>query len=85
MAPVLSMSEKRNQQAENTVRGIVTEALPNTMFRVALEMPDGEEKMTLAYLSGRMKRHRIKVLIGDTVEVLLDQYGGEKGRVVRRL
>jgi translation initiation factor IF-1 len=37
----------------------------------------------VAYLSGKMKLHRIKVLVGDTVQVLLDPYGG-KGRVVKR-
>ncbi|MCC6199108.1 translation initiation factor IF-1 [Candidatus Nomurabacteria bacterium] len=65
---------------ESTVRGTVAEALPNTMFRVELE--NGE--VFVAYLAGKMRLHRIKVLVGDTVEVLLDPYGG-KGRIVRRL
>lgn len=63
-----------------TVSGIVSEALPNTMFRVKLQ--DGE--IILTYLAGKMRLHRIKVLVGDSVEVLLDPYGG-KGRIVRRL
>lgn len=63
-----------------TVRGIVTEALPNTMFRVQLE--DGTEP--IAYLAGKMKLHRIRVLIGDKVEVILDPYGG-RARLVKRL
>lgn len=62
------------------VKGTVAEALPNTMFRVELE--NGE--LMLAYLAGKMRLHRIKVLVGDTVEVLPDPYGG-KGRIVRRL
>jgi translation initiation factor IF-1 len=61
-------------------RGIVTEALPSTLFRV--ELKEGEE--ILAYLGGKMRMHRIKVLIGDTVEVVIDPYGG-KGRIVKRL
>jgi len=61
-------------------RGFVTEALPSTLFKVKIE--DGNE--ILAYLSGKMRMHRIKVLIGDSVEVVLDQYGG-KGRIVKRL
>lgn len=65
---------------ESVVRGTVAEALPNTMFRVTLD--SGET--TLAYLAGKMRLHRIKVLVGDTVEVLPDPYGG-KGRIVRRL
>jgi translation initiation factor IF-1 len=62
-----------------TVRGQITEALPNTLFRVKVE-----DKEILAYLSGKMRMHRIKVLIGDSVEVLLDSYGG-KGRIIKRL
>ena len=68
-----------------TVVGVVTEALPNTMFRV--EVPsdiEGETREMVAYLSGKMRYHRIKVLIGDKVDVLLDNYGGEKGRIVKR-
>ncbi|MBY0328758.1 translation initiation factor IF-1 [Patescibacteria group bacterium] len=66
-------------QAE-TVRGTVQEALPNTMFRVELE----NGTVIVAYLAGKMRLHRIKVLIGDTVELIPDPYGG-KGRVVRRM
>ncbi len=67
-----------------TVRGVVTEALPSTLFRVKIEDKQDEQKEILAYLSGKMRMHRIKVLIGDTVEVVLDPYGG-KGRIVKRL
>ena len=65
---------------EEPVRGTVQEALPNTMFRV--ELDKGET--IIAYLAGKMRLHRIKVLVGDNVEVLQDQYGG-KGRIVRRI
>lgn len=65
---------------ENIVIATVTEALPNTLFRV--ELQDG--KVLISYLSGKMRMHRIKVLIGDKVEVLLDPYGG-KGRIVKRV
>jgi translation initiation factor IF-1 len=63
-----------------TVRGTITEALPSTLFKVKIE----DENEILAYLSGKMRMHRIKVLIGDTVELVLDPYGG-KGRIVKRL
>ncbi len=66
-----------------TVRGTITEALPSTLFRVLIK-EQGEDKEILAYLSGKMRMHRIKVLIGDTVEVVLDSYGG-KGRIVKRM
>jgi translation initiation factor IF-1 len=61
-------------------QGVVDEALPNTLFRVTLD--DGES--VLAYLAGKMRLHRIKVLVGDKVMVKLDPYGG-KGRITRRL
>jgi translation initiation factor IF-1 len=71
-----------------TVRGVVTEALPSTLFRVEIENKaedkTEDKKEILAYLSGKMRMHRIKVLIGDVVEVVLDPYGG-KGRIVKRL
>jgi translation initiation factor IF-1 len=64
---------------QEAVKATVAEALPNTMFRVTLET--GET--IVAYLAGKMRLHRIKVLIGDTVDVVIDPYGG-KGRIVRR-
>lgn len=64
---------------KNVVVGIVTEALPNTLFRVDI----GNDTIILSYLSGKMRMHRIKVLVGDKVEVLLDPYGG-KGRIIKR-
>ena len=62
------------------VQGIVEEALPNTLFRVSL--PSGE--LLLTYLAGKMRLHRIKVLVGDKVMVKIDPYGG-KGRITRRM
>ncbi|MBX4195504.1 translation initiation factor IF-1 [Candidatus Parcubacteria bacterium] len=71
------MAEK--QELERT--GIVTEALPNIMFRVKL---DGAEEEILAYLSGKMRLHRIRVLVGDKVVLELEPYGG-KARIIKRL
>ena len=67
-----------------TARGVVTEALPSTLFRVNIANKGEDEKEILAYLGGKMRMHRIKVLIGDAVEVVLDPYGG-KGRIIKRL
>jgi len=64
---------------KNTIMGTVIEALPNTLFRVDI----GDGKINLSYLAGKMRMHRIKVLVGDRVEVLLDPYGG-KGRIIKR-
>jgi translation initiation factor IF-1 len=72
--------ENKQSKPEQIV-GIVTEALPNTMFRVKLENSD-EEK--LAYLAGKMRMNRIRVLIGDKVVMEIDPYGG-KSRIIKRL
>jgi translation initiation factor IF-1 len=82
------MNEQKSDKIAIT-KGVVTEALPSTLFRVQIKgVPSGEivaeAKEILAYLSGKMRMHRIKVLVGDSVEVVLDPYGG-KGRIVRRL
>ncbi len=81
------MSDPKNEKIV-TARGVVTEALPSTLFRVKIEEKtngNGDyDKEILAYLGGKMRMHRIKVLIGDSVEVVLDSYGG-KGRIVKRL
>jgi len=61
------------------VEGIVEEALPNTLFRVKLS----DDSTILAYLAGKMRLHRIKVLVGDKVQVKLDPYGG-RARITRR-
>lgn len=75
------MEHKTQQKKVVSVSGMVTESLPNTMFRVKLER---EEEEILTYLSGKMRLHRIRVLIGDKVLVELDPYGG-KGRIIKRL
>lgn len=62
------------------VEGVVIEALPNTMFKV--ELDNGHE--VLAYLSGRMKKYYIKVLLGDRVRVELSPYDLTRGRISYR-
>lgn len=68
-----------NKDLERTA--VVFEALPNIMFRVKI---DGEENETLAYLSGKMRLHRIRVLVGDKVLLQLEPYGG-KAKIIKRL
>ena len=72
---------QNNSKQDDLVTGTVIEALPNAMFRVECE---GMEEPKIAYLAGKMRKFRIKVLVGDTVSVRLDPYGG-KGRIERRL
>lgn len=70
------MEEAKNDAAVGTVE----EVLPNSLFRV--RMPD--DTLVLSYLAGKMRLHRIRVLVGDRVELVLDPYGG-RARIVRRL
>jgi len=77
------MSDLKNEKIV-TAKGVIIEALPSTLFRVKMEDKGEGEKEILAYLGGKMRMHRIKVLIGDSVEIVLDSYGG-KGRIVKRL
>jgi translation initiation factor IF-1 len=78
------MNEAEDTKA--TANGTVEEVLPNSLFRVRMEVgEEGEEgALVLAYLAGKMRLHRIRVLMGDKVEMVLDPYGG-KARIVRRL
>lgn len=62
------------------VDGIVEEALPNTMFRVRLE----NGQTILGYLSGKMRKNYIRVLLGDKVRVELSPYDLERGRITYR-
>ena len=61
--------------------GAVLESLPNTLFKVKLT--DGRD--ILAHLSGKMRLHYIKVLVGDRVRVEMTPYDETKGRIVHRL
>jgi translation initiation factor IF-1 len=67
-------------KATTTAFGVVTEALPDTLFKVKI---DGRDDIVLAYLAGKMRMHRIRVLIGDKVELELDPYGG-RARITKR-
>ncbi|MDP2820825.1 MAG: translation initiation factor IF-1 [bacterium] len=60
--------------------GIVTEGLPDARFRVELE--DG--KSIIAYMAGRLKIHKIKILPGDAVTVEFSPYDENRGRIVYR-
>ena len=80
------MSNNKNPELERT--GVVVESLPNTMFRVLLDgdssAENSEGETILSYLSGKMRLHRIRVLVGDRVLLELEPYGG-KARIVKRL
>lgn len=77
LSPVILVRQIMRELEE--VQGVVDEALPNTLFRVKLVSGD----IVLAYLAGKMRLHRIKVLVGDKVTLHLDPYGG-RARITRR-
>ena len=62
-------------------KGVVTESLPNTVFRVTLE--NGVE--IICHLSGRMRINNIKVLTGDSIECEMSPFDLTKGRICKRL
>lgn len=62
------------------MEGRVTETLPNTLFRVELE----NGHVVTAHISGRMRKHYIRILTGDKVTVELTPYDLTKGRIVYR-
>ena len=62
------------------VEGIVSEALPNAMFRVAL--PNGHQ--VLAHISGKIRMHYIRILPGDKVLIELSPYDLNRGRITYR-
>ena len=62
------------------VEGTIIEALPGTQFRVRLD--NGHD--VLAYLSGRMRKYYIRILLGDRVRVEMSPYDLTRGRIVYR-
>ena len=68
------------EEGKIRVDGVVIEALPGTQFRVKLD--NGHE--VLAYLSGKMRKHYIRILKGDAVTVELTPYDLTKGRITYR-
>ncbi|MEK9184948.1 MAG: translation initiation factor IF-1 [Patescibacteria group bacterium] len=69
------------QSKDTLAYGVVTETLPDTLFKVKL---DGKDEVVLAYLAGKMRMHHIRILLGDKVTVELDPYGG-RARITKRL
>ncbi|HAP37778.1 translation initiation factor IF-1 [Candidatus Shapirobacteria bacterium RIFOXYD1_FULL_38_32] len=64
---------------EPKVQGLVTEVLPNSLYRVKLE----DDRLIIAHLAGKLRLHRIRVIAGDSVTLVLSPEG-EKGRIVYR-
>lgn len=60
------------------VTGRVTEALPNTMFRVELD----DERVILCTLRGKLRRRYVRIFPGDRVDIEMTKYDEERGRIV---
>jgi translation initiation factor IF-1 len=69
-----------NKEDKLEVEGVVVEALPNTQFTV--ELDNGHR--VLAYLSGKMRRYYIRILLGDRVRVEMTPYDLSRGRITYR-
>jgi translation initiation factor IF-1 len=68
------------QEEKIEMEGQIVEALPGTMFRVALS----SGHTVLAYLSGKMRKNYIRILLGDRVKVELSPYDLDRGRITYR-
>lgn len=75
------MDQSEPLQKDDLTYGVVEEALPNALFRV---IRDDTGESLIAYLAGKMRRFRIRVLVGDKVGMVIDPYGG-KARISKRL
>ena len=61
--------------------GIITEVMPNQMFRVQLE----NKHLVICYTGGKMRQHRIRLVQGDTVTVEMTPYDLDRGRITYRM
>ena len=75
------MDQKTPEVKDDLTYGTVDEALPNALFRVIF---DDTKESKIAYLAGKMRKFRIRVLVGDRVGMVTDPYGG-KARITKRL
>ncbi|KKU53001.1 MAG: translation initiation factor IF-1 [Candidatus Ryanbacteria bacterium RIFCSPHIGHO2_12_FULL_47_12b] len=69
-------------EGKQTKEGVVMEAFKGGLFRIKL---NGSQEEVSAYLSGKMRLHYIKVLVGDRVRVEFSEYDRERGRIIQRL
>lgn len=75
---------------EIVIEGVVREVLPNTLFRVVIDrstdLPELVGRVILCHISGRMRRHYIKLMVGDRVKAdMSPKYDLDKGRITFRV
>jgi translation initiation factor IF-1 len=78
--PIQDREEKKAKKDVIEAEGVITEALPNAMFRVQLESGHS----VLAHISGKMRMYYIRILLGDRVTVELSPYDLTRGRITYR-
>lgn len=82
MHPAGRVPEKRVAKTEPIeCEAVVTQALPNAMFKIKL---DGTDQEILGIVSGKMRKHFIRILPGDRVKVEISPYDLTKGRIIFR-
>jgi translation initiation factor IF-1 len=81
MVACANPSERMAKDDVIEMEGTVVETLPNTMFRVQLE----NGHIVIAHISGRMRKHYIRILTGDKVKVEMTPYDLTKGRITYRM
>lgn len=74
------MPNNKGERDKLVFNGVVVEALPDTTFKVKLE----NERVVLAYLSGKMRLHYIRVVPGDKVNVEMSPHDSTRGRIIFR-
>jgi translation initiation factor IF-1 len=68
------------QEERIELKGEIIESLPNATFKVRLE----DQRIILGHLSGKMRLHHIKVMVGDKVVLEMTPYDQTKGRIIKR-
>ncbi|PON40085.1 Translation initiation factor IF [Parasponia andersonii] len=74
-------SKESPEQQKWSQEGLVTESLPNGMFRIRLDNAD----MIIGYISGKIRKSFIRILPGDRVKVEVSRYDSTRGRIIYRL
>nr|QTI91342.1 translational initiation factor 1 [Ferocactus latispinus] len=69
------------EEKKITHEGLVIQSFPNGMFHVRL---DDNEKVILGYISGKIRRSSIRILVGDRVKIEVSPYDATKGRIIYR-
>lgn len=77
-------SPKPNKPSYVEVEGVVREALPNTLFRIAVTVSEDKEVIIMANISGKMRKNYIKILPGDRVKLEVVPSDPTKGRITYR-